>query len=381
MRKTKLFGLVLLITLAAVNSLSAQEARVKLSSTEQADLRKFFIYNDFVSCREWLRKNPKKVNGEFDNGAPLIAVALAFYAASCINPILEANADPNAVYQLNDEQVDRDLFVTLVDSIDDSDKIKSYLQTLLNYGYDFNKKLEKTLPNNEKFQLTDSALIISFSQKSGLVKLLPWLVDKGLDPTIPYLIYSTSSELLYSFTPAMYLEDQGKTELAKAFSDAEAQYAKIQADREKAQYYKTQEEKENASFLKGTETLKRYHGKEEVNRNFDLLTNPNSFEEQEGYYFSNVIPIKWLSRDRVVCHSVDLSLLGNRGESSLFVLFIEESNLRKSFSTSTITSPFGASLELGFDVIVTPADDQQYDGALPYLKLLSMKPAKISLSF
>jgi hypothetical protein len=382
MRKTKLFGLVLLITLAAVNSLPAQEARVKLSSTEQADLRKFFIYNDFVSCREWLRKNPQKANGEFDNGAPLIAVALAFDATSCINPILEAKADPNVVYRLNDEQIDRDLFFTLVDSIDDSDKIKSYLQTLLNYGYDLNKKLEQALPDNEKFQFTDSGAIISaYYKNSRLVQLLPWLVEKGLDPTILCLIYSSSSELLYSFTPAMYLEDRGMTELAKAFSEAETRYHEIQANREEAQYYKIQEEKENASFLKVTETLNRYHGKEELNKNLDLLTNPNSFEEQEGYYFSIVIPIKWLSRDRVVCHSVDLSLLGNRGESNLFVVYIEESNLRKSFSTSTITSPFGASLEFGFDVIVTPADDQQYDGALPYLKLLSMKPAKLSLSF
>jgi len=179
----------------------------------------------------------------------------------------------------------------------------------------------------------------------------------------------------------MYAEDRGLTELAKAFLDAETQYEKIQADRKEVQSYIIQAEMENASFLKVTEMLTKYHGKEELNKNLDLLSNPNSFEEQEGYYFSNIIPIKWLSRDRVVCHSVDLSLLGNRGESNLFVLYIEESNLRKSFSTSTITSPFGASIELGFDVIVTPADDQQYDGALPYLKLLSMKPAKLNLSF
>ena len=353
MRKISIFGLTLLITLAAISSLPAQATRVKLSSAEQADLRKFLIYDDDFSCREWLRKNPNKVNGEFDNGAPLLAVALAFNADGCVITILDAKADPNVIYHLNDEQIDRDLFFTLVDAIDDCDKIKSYLQTLHNYGYDFNKVLEKTLPNNERFQITDSAIIIAYSPKNGLVQLLPWLVDNGLDPTIPYLIYSSSSELLYSFTPAMYVEDRGMTELTKAFSDAEAQYAKIQENREKTEYYKTQEEKENASFLKVIETLKRYHGKEEVNRNLDLLTNPNSFEEQEGYYFSNVIPIKWLSRDRVVCHSVDLSLLGNRGESNLFVLYIEESNLRKSFSTTTINSPFGASLEMGFDVIVT----------------------------
>lgn len=381
MRKAKVFGLVVLIALIIVSELSSQQTRVKLSSTEQSALRNFFIYDDFMAYREWLRKNPQKVNGEFDNGAPLIAVALAFNAESYLLPILDAKADPNVVWRLSDEQADRDLFIALADSIDDCDEIKSYLQTLLNYGYDFNKKLEKTLPNNETFQFTDSGIIVSYYKKSGIIQLLPWLVDKGLDPTIPYSIFSSSLELLYSFTPLMAVEEQGIAELVKAFSDAETQYAKILADRETVQNYKAQEEKETALFLKVTEALKRYHGKEEVNRNLDLLTNPNSFEEQEGYYFSNVIPVKWLSRDRVVCHSVDLSLLGNRGESNLFVLYIEESNLRKSFSTSTISSPFGASLELGFDVIVTPAEDQQYDGALPYLKLLSMKPAKLNLSF
>lgn len=369
MRKTKVFGLVILIAFIAMNSLAAQEATQNLTSVEQEKLSAYLKTDDTRSFEVWLQRNPTRVNGLFSNGTPLIALTIAFDAYNCLNAALEAKADPNTVFQLNNEKSKRDLFQTIVISLDDSDKIKAYLTTLLSYGYDFNKKIANTMPENKKFQFTDSGYLVSQNQDDRAIQLLPWLIEKGLDPTIPFSVYSSSSKLLESQTLVEFLKEQGKIDLAKAFSEAETQFRRIR------------DERENASFQKVLGTLKNYHSKEEVDKNLDLLSNPNSFEEQDGYYFSNVLPVKWLSRDRVVCHSVDLTLYGNRGESNLFVLYIEDTSLRKSFTTTKITSPDGTSLEFGFDVIVTPANDQLYDGALPYLKLLSMKPAKLDLSF
>jgi hypothetical protein len=368
MRKVTVFGFVVLLTLIIVSSLSAQSGEIKLTPTEQSTLQTYFQKDDALSFKTWLFKNPTKVNGEFDNGIPLLAKAITFDAVNCFNTALEAKADSNVVWIVNNGLAQMGLFQILLIKFDNIEKVKTYLTPLLANGYDLNRKHSVIMNDNSKFQFTDSAMVIAY-KTPGLVDLLPWLIESGLDPTIPLSTYSSSSELRSSMTPADYAKDQGLSELAKTFSDAETQFVKNRDD------------KENAAFQKVLGSLKKYHGKEEVASNLDLLSNPNSFEEQEGYYFSNVLPVKWLSRDRVICRSVDLSLLGNRGESELFVLYIEDSSLRKSFTTKKVTSPNGASMEFGFDVIVTPAEDQQYDGALPYLKLLSMKPAKLSLSF
>lgn len=368
MHKAKVFGFVALTTLILVSSLSAQPVGIQLTPAEQSKLLTYFQNDDASSFKAWLQKNPTKVIGEFDNGVPLLAKAIDFDAYNCFNIALEAKADPNVVLVGKNGSSQVGLFQFLLIKFDAIDKVKAYLTHLLANGYDLNKKNYIIMNDNSKFQFTDSALVIVY-KTPGLVDLLPWLIENGLDPTIPTSMYSSSSELRSSMTPADYAKDQRMPELAKAFSEAETQYLKNRDD------------KENAAFQKVLGTLKKYHGKEEVTSNLDLLSNPNSFEELEGYYFGNVLPVKWLSRDRVICHSVDLSLWGNQGESELFVLYIEDSSLRKSFTTKKITSPTGTSLEFGFDMIVTPAVDQQYDGALPYLKLLSMKPAKLNLSF
>ncbi len=369
MRKAKVFGFVALTALIIVSSLSAQSIGTQLTPAEQSKLLIYFQNDDASSFKAWLQKNPTKVNGEFDSGIPLLVRAIAFDALNCFIAALEAKADPNVVRIIdNNKPAQIGLFQLLLIKFDDIEKVKIYLTPALEHGYDLNKKLYVTNDNGSKFQFTDSAMVIAY-KTPGLIELLPWLIENGLDPTIPVSTYSSSSELRSSMTPADYAKDQRLSELAKAFSDAETQFLKLRDD------------KENAAFQKVLGTMRKYHGKEEVASNLDLLSNPNSFEEQEGYYFGNVLPVKWLSRDRVICHSVDLSLWGNQGESELFVLYIEDSSLRKSFTTKKITSPTGTSLEFGFDVIVTLADDQQYDGALPYLKLLSMKPAKLNLSF
>jgi len=368
MRKAKILGIVALITLTIVSSLSAQPVGMKLITTDQEIIKTYLQKDDASSFKAWLQKNPTKVNGEFDDRSPLLGGAIAFDALKCFTAALEAKADPNVVWVRNNGLAQTGLFQILLVKFNDVEKVKAYLPPLLAHGYDLNKKLYVTNADNSKFYFTDSAVVIAY-KTPGLVDLLPWLIENGLDPTIPFSTYSSSSELRSSMTPADYAKDQGMPELAKAFSEAETQFLKIRDD------------KENVAFQKVLGTLRKYHGNEEVASNLDLLSNPNSFEEQEGYYFSNVLPVKWLSRDRVICHSVDLSLLGNRGESELFVLYIEDSGLRKAFTTKKVTSPNGTSLEFGFDVIVTPAEDQQYDGALPYLKLLSMKPAKLNLSF
>lgn len=370
MRKAKILGLVALIALIIVSSLSAQPVGMKLIPAEQEIIRTYLQKDDAVSFKAWLKKNSTKVNGEFDNGMSLLATSIVFDAYSCFSVILEAKADPNAIWVVDNGSGQIGLFHLLLIKFDNPDKVKTYLSPLLAQGYDFNKTLFITRSDSSKIQFTDSLSFANFYGKNNnLIQLLPWLIEQGLDPTIPISIYSGSSKLLSSTTLVEYSKDSGMPELATAFSDAITQFLKNRDD------------KENAAFQKVLGSLRKYHGKEEVVSNLDLLSNPNSFEEQEGYYFGNVLPVKWLSRDRVICHSVDLSLWGNQGESELFVLYIEDSSLRKAFTTKKITSPTGTSLEFGFDVIITLADDQQYDGALPYLKLLSMKPAKLNLSF
>ena len=370
MRKAKVFGFVALTTLIIVSSLSAQSVGMKLTPKEQEIIKTYLQKDDAVSFKAWLSKNSTKVNGELDNGMSLLATSIVFNAYNCFNVVLEAKADPNTIWVVNNGSGQIGLFHLLLTNFDDIDKIKTYLSLLLAQGYDFNKALFITQSDSSKIQFTDSLPFARFCEENNnLIQLLPWLIEQGLDPTIPISIYSGSSKLLSSTSLVEFSKDSGMPELATAFSEASTQFLKNQDD------------KENAAFQKVLGTLRKYHGKEEVVSNLDLLSNPNSFEELEGYYFSNVLPVKWLSRDRVICHSVDLSLWGNQGESELFVLYIEDSSLRKAFTTKKITSPTGTSLEFGFDVIVTLTGDQQYDGALPYLKLLSMKPAKLNLSF
>jgi hypothetical protein len=149
---------------------------------------------------------------------------------------------------------------------------------------------------------------------------------------------------------------------AKSAAEAEAQKGKIL---------------EAAFFQKGS-ALGKFYGKDEDDNNQRLLKNPNAFKPGAGYYFGNVIPYKWLTREKVVCYAEDLSIIGNKGQSEMFLIYIEDPELRRSFTASELSAGDGQILTLGFDVILVPYDDPLYTTWAGF-KLIAMKQRKIFL--
>ena len=156
MRKAKVLGFVALTALIIVSSLSAQSFGMKLTPKEQEIIKTYLQKDEAVSFKAWLNKNSTKVNGEFDNGMSLLATSIVFDAYNCLNMLLEAKADPNAIWVLNDGSGQIGLFQLLLMKFENPDKVKAYLSPLLAQGYDFNKALIMPRSDNSKIQFTDS---------------------------------------------------------------------------------------------------------------------------------------------------------------------------------------------------------------------------------
>lgn len=197
-------------------------------------------------------------------------------------------------------------------------------------------------------------------EKNATIELLGWLAGQGMDVEAPL--------------PRGFGDIE---KLARGFDKPKFADAISKAKEIAATAAKSKQDAADVEFAKKGAALGKYRGPDADNRS--LLVNPNAFEPGTGYYFGNVMPDKWMTRDRVLCHAVDTALVGNKGESELFLILIEDAELRRAFTPSTISAPYSsASLSLGFDVILVPYDDPTYT-SLPTFKLVAMKPAKLTL--
>ena len=133
----------------------------------------------------------------------------------------------------------------------------------------------------------------------------------------------------------------------------------------------------DAEFARKGRALGKYFGPD--SDNVRLLSNPNAFEPGAGYYFHNVLPDKWVMRDKVLCHTENISLR-NQVSSDLFLIFIEDPDLRRAFTPWELPIVAGKEMILGYDVILQ-AYDESVATTWPSFKLVAMRPAKPTMGF
>lgn len=308
---------------------------------------------------QWAVKNPSLLNGRGPTGDSPLDLAVKQSAVSSFTVLLDNGADPNALRANWNSEIFTDLLILIHEEHpDDLSLMRNFSQSLLAHGFRWDNK-------NSLLGVqvgTAGALIILCEETGSTVAQLIWLATQGM----PTSYEIRHQGVLYAETLERWALAGEKTKFAKVMA---------QLAIEKAELEEKQEKLLEEAFLQKGSALGKFYGKDEDDNNQRLLKNPNAFKPGAGYYFGNVIPYKWLTREKVVCYAEDLSIIGNKGQSEMFLIYIEDPELRRSFTPSELSAGYGQPLTLGFDVILVPYDDPLYTTWAGF-KLIAMKPVK-----